>query len=191
MEPTRRAVPFNELGRSDVGQVGGKNTPLGEMTNRLGAAGIRVPPGFATTAEAYEEILTDLAELPATRTRVMLNLADPSAAFRWWRLPADGVGLARPEFIVAHQVKVHPMALLHPERLDPHDRHVIDRLTEGTADSTSSIAWPTGSPGSPFPAGQRDRPDRRFPLADPRRRADQRLHDQRVRQASRPPAVRT
>ncbi|MFF9194277.1 phosphoenolpyruvate synthase [Streptomyces sp. NPDC014779] len=83
---------------------------------------------------AYEEIMTDLAELPATRTRVMLNLADPSAAFRWWRLPADGVGLARLEFIVAHQVKVHPMALLHPERLDPHDRHVIDRLTEGYLD---------------------------------------------------------
>ncbi|MFJ5834113.1 phosphoenolpyruvate synthase [Streptomyces sp. NPDC093089] len=83
---------------------------------------------------AYEEILTDLAELPATRTRVMLNLADPSAAFRWWRLPAAGVGLARLEFIVAHQVKVHPMALLHPERLDPQDRHVIDRLTEGYLD---------------------------------------------------------
>ncbi|MFI8521217.1 phosphoenolpyruvate synthase [Streptomyces sp. NPDC085481] len=83
---------------------------------------------------AYEEILTDLAELPATRTRVMLNLADPSAAFRWWRLPADGVGLARLEFIVAHQVKVHPMALLHPERLEPADRHVIDRLTEGYLD---------------------------------------------------------
>ncbi|GGS89190.1 phosphoenolpyruvate synthase [Streptomyces tanashiensis] len=83
---------------------------------------------------AYEEILTDLAELPATRTRVMLNLADPSAAFRWWRLPADGVGLARLEFIVAHQVKVHPMALLHPERLEPHDRHVIDLLTESYLD---------------------------------------------------------
>ncbi|MEU4268946.1 phosphoenolpyruvate synthase [Streptomyces sp. NPDC026092] len=83
---------------------------------------------------AYEEILTDLAELPVTRTRVMLNLADPSAAFRWWRLPADGVGLARLEFIVAHQVKVHPMALLHPERLDAHDRDVIDRLTEGYLD---------------------------------------------------------
>ncbi|WP_306324727.1 phosphoenolpyruvate synthase [Streptomyces venezuelae] len=82
----------------------------------------------------YEETLTDLAELPTTRTRVMLNLADPSAAFRWWRLPADGVGLARLEFIVAHQVKVHPMALLHPERLDPDDRHVIDRLTEGYLD---------------------------------------------------------
>ncbi|MFF9011676.1 phosphoenolpyruvate synthase [Streptomyces sp. NPDC014870] len=83
---------------------------------------------------AYEEILTDLAELPVTRTRIMLNLADPSAAFRWWRLPADGVGLARLEFIVAHQVKVHPMALLHPERLDAHDRDVIDRLTEGYLD---------------------------------------------------------
>ncbi|MEU8619164.1 phosphoenolpyruvate synthase [Streptomyces sp. NPDC048623] len=79
----------------------------------------------------YEETSTDLAELPATRTRVTLNLADPSAAFRWWRLPADGVGLARLEFIVAHQVKVHPMALLHPERLDAHDRQVVDRLTEG------------------------------------------------------------
>ncbi|MEU6982070.1 phosphoenolpyruvate synthase [Streptomyces sp. NPDC046324] len=83
---------------------------------------------------AHEETLTDLAELPTTRTRVMLNLADPSAAFRWWRLPADGVGLARLEFIVAHQVKVHPMALLHPERLDAHDRHVIERITEGYLD---------------------------------------------------------
>ncbi|MFB7917143.1 phosphoenolpyruvate synthase [Streptomyces sp. NPDC056061] len=79
---------------------------------------------------SYEERETDLAGLPATRTRVMLNLADPSAAFRWWRLPADGVGLARLEFIVAHQVKIHPMALLHPDRLDRHDRHLVERLTE-------------------------------------------------------------
>ncbi|KQX51400.1 MULTISPECIES: hypothetical protein [unclassified Streptomyces] len=45
---------------------------------------------------AYEETETDLADLPATRTHVMLNLADPSAAFRWWRLPADGVGRSVP-----------------------------------------------------------------------------------------------
>ncbi|MFE0579652.1 phosphoenolpyruvate synthase [Streptomyces sp. NPDC058874] len=85
---------------------------------------------------AYEETETDLADIPATRTRVMLNLADPSAAFRWWRLPADGVGLARLEFIVAHQVKVHPMALLHPERLDAADRAAVDRLTRGHLDRT-------------------------------------------------------
>ncbi|MFB6706742.1 phosphoenolpyruvate synthase [Streptomyces sp. NPDC056333] len=83
---------------------------------------------------AYEERETDLAELPATRTHVMLNLADPSAAFRWWRLPADGVGLARLEFIVAHQVKAHPMALLHPERVDQQDRCAIEQLTEGRLD---------------------------------------------------------
>ncbi|WP_079403935.1 phosphoenolpyruvate synthase [Streptomyces sp. 3211] len=85
---------------------------------------------------AYEETETDLAGIPATRTHVMLNLADPSAAFRWWRLPADGVGLARLEFIVAHQVKVHPMALLHPERLDHADRCAVDQLTEGHLDRT-------------------------------------------------------
>ncbi|MER7467262.1 phosphoenolpyruvate synthase [Streptomyces sp. NPDC097981] len=83
---------------------------------------------------AYEETEIDLADLPATRTRVMLNLADPSAAFRWWRLPADGVGLARLEFIVAHQVKAHPMALLYPERLDGADRRAIEELTEGCLD---------------------------------------------------------
>lgn len=44
------------------------------------------------------------------------------------------MGLARLEFIVAHQVKVHPMALLHPERLDAPDRHVIERLAEGYLD---------------------------------------------------------
>ncbi|MFJ3735210.1 phosphoenolpyruvate synthase [[Kitasatospora] papulosa] len=85
----------------------------------------------------YEESEEDLERLPTTRTHVMLNLADPSAAFRWWRLPADGVGLARMEFIVAHQIKVHPMALLHPERLDSHDRHLIERLTEGYPDQGS------------------------------------------------------
>ncbi|MGW7029920.1 phosphoenolpyruvate synthase [Streptomyces xanthophaeus] len=85
---------------------------------------------------AYEETETDLAGIPSTRTHIMLNLADPSAAFRWWRLPADGVGLARLEFIVAHQVKVHPMALLHPERLDHADRCAVDQLTEGYLDRT-------------------------------------------------------
>ncbi|WP_035805710.1 phosphoenolpyruvate synthase [Kitasatospora mediocidica] len=84
----------------------------------------------------YEQSEIDLAGLPRTRTRVMLNLAAPAAAFRWWQLPADGVGLARTEFVVAHQVKVHPMALVHPERLDPEERRQVDALTDGYADRT-------------------------------------------------------
>jgi hypothetical protein len=53
--------------------------------------------GFAD----YEAKELDLAGIPETRTQVMLNLANPAAAFRWWRIPADGVGLARMEFVVA------------------------------------------------------------------------------------------
>ncbi|MFD0274226.1 phosphoenolpyruvate synthase [Kitasatospora sp. NPDC127111] len=85
---------------------------------------------------AFEESETDLGTLPETRTKVMLNLADPAAAFRWWQLPADGVGLLRMEFMVAHQVRVHPMALVHPERLSPEDRRLIDELTSGYPDRT-------------------------------------------------------
>ncbi len=61
----------------------------------------------------------------------MLNLANPAAAFRWWRLPADGVGLARMEFIVANHVKVHPMALVHFDRLEEDARRRIAELTRG------------------------------------------------------------
>ncbi len=76
-----------------------------------------------------------LGALPATQTRVMFNLANPAAAFRWWRLPADGVGLARMEFVISNAIKVHPMALLHPERVtDAAVRAEIDMLTEGHAD---------------------------------------------------------
>jgi pyruvate,water dikinase len=82
----------------------------------------------------FEEDEVDVEGLPRTRTKVMLNLAAPAGAFRWWRLPADGVGLARMEFMVTHDVRIHPMALLHPERLDPEDRRVVDELTDGWAD---------------------------------------------------------
>ncbi|WP_243638904.1 6-phosphofructokinase [Streptacidiphilus pinicola] len=83
---------------------------------------------------AFEENDVDVEGLPRTRTKVMLNLAAPAGSFRWWRLPADGVGLARMEFMVTHYVRIHPMALLHPERLDAEDRRVVDELTDGYTD---------------------------------------------------------
>jgi len=74
-------------------------------------------------------------DVPETKTRVMLNLANPSAAFRWWRLPADGVGLARMEFVVNNAVRVHPMALVHFDSLkDEAEREEIAELTKGYAD---------------------------------------------------------
>ena len=72
----------------------------------------------------------DIGEIPKTRTKVMLNAANPSAAFRWWRLPADGVGLARMEFIISNHIKVHPMALIRfDEVTDQAERTEIECLT--------------------------------------------------------------
>jgi pyruvate,water dikinase len=77
----------------------------------------------------------DLGELPATRTHVLLNIASPAAALQWWRLPVSGVGLARMEFIINNLIKVHPMALVHPERVaSATERHEIARLARGYAD---------------------------------------------------------
>ena len=49
----RYVVDLTEVGSGDTGLVGGKNASLGEMLGALGEAGIRVPEGFATTADAY------------------------------------------------------------------------------------------------------------------------------------------
>ena len=74
----------------------------------------------------------DLADVPATRTAMMVNIASPAAAFRWWRLPAKGIGLARMEFIINNIIKIHPMALVHFEDLkDQGARRLIEVLTRG------------------------------------------------------------
>ncbi|MHA7972028.1 phosphoenolpyruvate synthase [Rhizobium sp. CAU 1783] len=74
----------------------------------------------------------DVTDLPETRTKVMLNLANPGSAFRWWRMPADGIGLARMEFVVSNAIRVHPMALVHFDKLkDEEARAEIAALTAG------------------------------------------------------------
>jgi pyruvate,water dikinase len=83
----------------------------------------------------FERRQVDPAALPRPATRVMLNVGNPGEAFRLAALPNDGVGLARIEFIIASFVRVHPLALLHPERVaDAAARAEIDTLTAGYAD---------------------------------------------------------
>ncbi|MGO4476433.1 phosphoenolpyruvate synthase [Massilia sp. 2TAF26] len=78
----------------------------------------------------FRRISTDLAALPMPRTRIMVNIGNPDTAFSTRFLPNDGVGLARMEFIVADHIRIHPMALVHPERVaDPDVRATIERLT--------------------------------------------------------------
>ncbi len=72
----------------------------------------------------------DVANIERPRTKIMVNLGNPEIAFKTSFIPNDGVGLARMEFIINEYVKVHPMALIHPDRIDdPDDRKEIQRLT--------------------------------------------------------------
>ena len=52
-------IPFSELRYTDVSRVGGKNASLGELLSQLTSAGIRVPNGFATTADAFRLFLKE------------------------------------------------------------------------------------------------------------------------------------
>ena len=89
---------------------------------------------YAGEAEISAETI-DLAGLPDTHTRIMLNLADPGAVNRWWQLPSDGVGLTRMEFVIANTIKAHPMALVHFDELeDAAAKAEIEALTAGYAD---------------------------------------------------------
>jgi pyruvate,water dikinase len=86
-------------------------------------------------AVLFERRQVDLAALPKPATRVMLNVGNPGEAFRLAALPNDGVGLARIEFIIGSFVRIHPLALLFPERVrDPKVRAEIEVLTQGYAD---------------------------------------------------------
>ena len=79
-----------------------------------------------------------LTDLQRPRTKIMMNLGNPEEAFTLCRLPNDGVGLARMEFIINNYIKVHPMALVHPDLVaDEAERKEIERLTLGYRDMES------------------------------------------------------
>lgn len=88
---------------------------------------------YEGSATFHEDALS-LDDVAQTRTKIMLNMANPATAARWWRLPCDGVGLARMEFVINNGVKVHPMALLDFGAVKGRDvRAEIDALTKGYA----------------------------------------------------------
>ncbi len=82
----------------------------------------------------YSSETLDLSDVPEVETRIMMNIASPAGAIRWWRLPCRGVGLARMEYVVNDVIQAHPMALLHPERVSDEDRERIAELTAGYDD---------------------------------------------------------
>ncbi|MCC6503705.1 MAG: phosphoenolpyruvate synthase [Deltaproteobacteria bacterium] len=97
-------------------------------------------------AEGYEGIIYDgilpfhierlsLRELKRPRTKIMMNLGNPEEAFSLSMIPNDGVGLARMEFIINSYIKIHPMALIHPEQItDEAVKKEIEDFTSGYLD---------------------------------------------------------
>jgi pyruvate,water dikinase len=72
-----------------------------------------------------------LKNLPRTRTQILMNVGNPQEALSLSAIPNDGVGLARTEFIIANQIQVHPMALIHYDLLK--DEFAKDKIAKLTA----------------------------------------------------------
>lgn len=132
------AIVSRELGVAAVVGTGGATRTLSDDQEVTVSCAEGERGQVYEGALRYETREVDLEQVPQTRTRVMLNIANPSAAFRWWRLPADGVGLARMEFVVNNHIKIHPMALVRYDDLDdPEAKERIAELTAGYQDRTA------------------------------------------------------
>lgn len=89
-----------------------------------------VYPGFLN----FSETRLDVTSLAKPQTRIMLNLANPELAFETSRLPVDGVGLARLEFIINTSIRIHPRALLEFDSLPSDVKNKISGIIAGYKD---------------------------------------------------------
>ena len=97
----------------------------------------------------------EIKKLGTPPVDILLNVGNPDEAFNLAKLPNSGVGLARLEFIINNSIQIHPMALLHPERVtDSTMLAKIDKLTQGYADKKQffidKLAQETGTIAAAF-----------------------------------------
>jgi len=92
--------------------------------------------------KVYEGIIpfeikkTDISNIAKTKTKIVMNVGEPSNAFNLSFIPNDGVGLAREEFIIVNDIKIHPNALINYKKLNSTIKKKIDALTLGYPDKT-------------------------------------------------------
>ncbi len=85
----------------------------------------------------FEIIRADTGDMPALPTKIMLNVGTPGRAFAFSRLPNDGVGLARLEFIINNTIGIHPKALLQFEQQSDDLKQKISKRIAGYSDPVS------------------------------------------------------
>jgi pyruvate,water dikinase len=135
-------VSLDKLGKHDVEHVGGKNASLGEMISNLAGAGVSVPGGFATTAQAYRDFLEQSGlndqihqALDALDVDDVNELARTGAKIRQWIMEAE-----------------------FPEKLNAEIRTAFAELSEGNPDiavAVRSSATAEDLPDASF-AGQQE-----------------------------------
>ena len=157
-------VPIMKRAAGIVTDLGGRTSHAAIVSRELGIAAV-VGTGEATDtindgqeitiscAEGEEGYVYDgildydvadvsLEKIPQIRTKVLMNISSPAAAFRWWRLPVSGIGLARMEFIINNIIKIHPMALVGFEQLE--DKQLwrdIEKMTRGYENKTDYFVY--------------------------------------------------
>lgn len=135
-------IDFKELGMDDVDRVGGKNASLGEMISNLASAGVSVPGGFATTADAYREFL----QFEGLKERIDATLAE---------LDVDDVEeLAR----AGRKIRAEVMQAPFPAKLEAEVKEAYNALTGG--DPCRSLAVRSSATAEDLPdasfAGQQE-----------------------------------
>jgi len=106
---------------------------------------------------------TDLAEIPSTRTKIMMNVGTPEHVFTQGQIPCDGVGLARLEFMIASHIGIHPLALVDFKKLklraetEPSIASIVEKIEERTLGYedkeeyfVDKLAWGVGKIAATF-----------------------------------------
>ncbi|MBI4438587.1 phosphoenolpyruvate synthase [Candidatus Woesearchaeota archaeon] len=150
-------VPIMKMASAIVTNRGGRSSHAAIVSRELGLPAVvgtnnateKIKSGTPVTVSCaegefgfvYEGLLkfdvekVDFVKLPKTRTKVMVNIGSPDEAFEHSRLPVDGVGLAREEFIINNYIKIHPLALVNYKNVkDTHVRAQVESLTKGWKD---------------------------------------------------------
>ena len=97
----------------------------------------------------------EITNIPRPKVEIMMNIGNPDEAFGLSKIPNDGVGLARLEFIINTSIQIHPMALVHPEKVqDLKTQKIIEDLTFGYKDKKQffidKLAQETGTIAAAF-----------------------------------------
>lgn len=144
---TAAAIVTNQGGRTCHAAIVARELGIPAIVGTTNAAS-NIPTGKEVTVSCaegdegnvYQGLLPfhvekiSLSNLKRPRTKIMMNLGNPDQAFSLSMIPNDGVGLARMEFIISSYIQIHPMALVHPERVDDEVvKNKIEQLTFGYA----------------------------------------------------------